>query len=158
MGAVLATLPKARFKADGDAIRKAMAMVRRGKSDEYISDYLGMALPQVQEIRGRMPSGLRGRPPAVVPTTRWAAAAYERQRAPLAGSRSAEEAAAEEGSAQFRRELLRYGAKHGLPNLSRLQCLSEMRLLGMIREEELALADRIEAELARPSKLKDIDW
>lgn len=155
----LAALPKVRFKADGDTVRKAMAMVRRGKTDQFISDYLGMETVQVEEIRRRTP-GERGRPPAVQPTRRREAIAYAQRRAPLSirEAVTAEAAAAEQGSAEFRKALLAYGAKHGMPNLTRLQCKSELRTLCMIREEELAIADRIEAELSRPPFLSECDW
>lgn len=48
----LSCLPKGRFGTDyQDVVEKARAMVRRGKSDLYISDYLGMVLDQVRSIR-----------------------------------------------------------------------------------------------------------
>lgn len=151
----LASLPKARFKADGASLAKAEAMIRRGKSDKFISDYLGMAVIQVEEIRRRAP---KGPPPPKEPRTHRQRTAYAQRRTPLWDKRvvTEEEFAAMQGSARFRTALLAYGAVHGLPNLTRLQCMSEMRTLARMREEDLALADRIEAELSRPSRLKEL--
>lgn len=66
--------------------------------------------------------------------------------------------AAERASARHLNAILRYGAKHGLPNMSHLQCLSELRTLCMVREEELELADKLEAELQQPSTLRERPW
>ena len=63
---------------------------------------------------------------------------------------------AEGGSQKLRKRLLKYGAKHGLPNMTGLQCMSELRLLDRILDEDLALADRIEAELKMPSRLRPL--
>lgn len=56
----------------------------------------------------------------------------------------------------FQRSLFRYGAKHGLPNLSCLQCITELRLLDRILDDDLALADKIEAEFLLPG-LPDLE-
>lgn len=46
---------------EGETIEKARAMIRRGKTDGEVSDYLGMIESQVRTIRGRVFRG-RGRP------------------------------------------------------------------------------------------------
>lgn len=46
-------------------------------------------------------------------------------------------------NARFVRSLLRYGMRHGLPNKTSRQCLNELQVLMIVREEELALADKI---------------
>jgi len=55
--------------------------------------------------------------------------------------------AARSSNSAFLRALLRYGVEHGLPNMSRLQCKTELRTLCLVREEELAVADKIMAEI-----------
>lgn len=56
-------------------------------------------------------------------------------------------AQAETGSERLRKRLLKYGSQHGLPNLSTLQCIAELRLLDRILDEDLILADKLQAEL-----------
>jgi hypothetical protein len=73
------------------------------------------------------------------------------------GALRAAKSAAEHGSHGLKVALFRYGAKHGLPNLNQLQCISELRLLCVVREEELALADKIEKELQQPPHLREVD-
>lgn len=58
----------------------------------------------------------------------------------------------------MRRALFRYGAKYGLPNMSRLQCITELRLLDRILDEDLDLADRIEAEMGRRPVHREGEW
>src|SRR5688572_3099998 len=47
---------------------------------------------------------------------------------------------------RFVKALMRYGAKHGLPNLSGLQCITELRLLERIRLDDVDLASKIQRE------------
>ena len=150
----LASLPKKRFESADSAIPKCRAMIRCGKADDYISDYLGMTIVQVREIRNNTPRNKQGRP-ARVPTRVFATPEMTDR-----GNRrnmSLERNAATFGSQELRVGLLRYGVKNGLPNLSSLQCLSELRTLGLVRDEELILADKIERELQRPSPLSRMD-
>lgn len=60
---------------------------------------------------------------------------------------SADRDKAETADRNMRRALFRYGARYGLPNMSRLQCISELRLLDRILDDDLALADKVEAEI-----------
>jgi hypothetical protein len=68
---------------------------------------------------------------------------------PLRSNRNTlERVEAETGSERLRKRLLRYGSRHGLPNLSTLQCITELRLLGRVLEEDLILADKIQSEIS----------
>ena len=62
----LSTLPKERFVADAETTAKARHMLRRGKSKDYVSNYLGMIPEQVAEIGASLPVRGRGRPPKIV--------------------------------------------------------------------------------------------
>ena len=56
---------------------------------------------------------------------------------------------AEDRNLRMVTRLLRYGSKRGLPNMSRLQCIQELRLLDRVLDDDLSLADRIERECRR---------
>lgn len=62
---------------------------------------------------------------------------------PISGTMDAIRLKAEMGSERLRKRLLIYGTKHGLPNLSRLQCITELRTLDCVLSEDLMLADKI---------------
>lgn len=149
----LSSLPKERFVNDG-TIGKARAMLRQGKSEDYVSDYLGMDLNQVRGLR--VTNGVRGRPPIRRADPRHVSA-YSGDFEPIR-SVSVERHAAEIADNQFQVALFRYGAEHGLPNLSRLQCLSELRVLVNLREDELALAEKLTAEMSLPVPPKPVRW
>ena len=55
-------LPKARYVSGDGALVKARAMLRCGKSEQYVSDYLGMIPEQVRGIANNLSTGIPGRP------------------------------------------------------------------------------------------------
>lgn len=69
--------------------------------------------------------------------------AYDGGLKPIAGTLDAVRLSGEMGSERLRKRLLIYGAKHGLPNLSTLQCITELRTLDRVLSEDLMLADKI---------------
>lgn len=69
--------------------------------------------------------------------------AFEGDLKPIAGTLDALRLKAEMGSERLLKRLLIYGAAHGLPNLSTLQCITELRTLDRVLSEDLMLADKI---------------
>jgi hypothetical protein len=157
----LAALPKARFdRADADAFRKVRAMIVRGKTDAFISDYLGMDLGQVGRIREKARPGTIGRPR--LRSEAHHVTAYDGSLAPTMDKRvvDMDRSAAERGSTDLLRALLAYGARRGLPNMAQDECLRRLAALdrlGLVRAEELVLADKVARELQQPSPLAWID-
>ena len=96
------SLPKMLYP-DAEVIEKAQAMLRAGRTNTFVSDYLGMKPRQVAAIREGLGEKAKGDPPALLPDdegeeARAAAKAWRRD--------------AERGSAALLAAIRRYVARH----------------------------------------------